>query len=147
MSLPVVIRAMEPLDTPFVFSSWLRSYRANSDMRVSQSLYYAGHHEVIEGLLKAPGVEVVVASPEGDPNTILGWCCRGQGVVHYVYVKEAFRRMGLAKMLVGEFSQHSHITRYGEWALGKHPSEYNPYLATNRTRRPVSRTFVGDGDG
>lgn len=120
------------LDTPFVFSSWLRSYKASRDTRVAPQVYFHEHHKVIEAILASPSVSVTVAVSTEDPNTILGWAAMdsSKGVLHYVYVKEAFRRWGVATELVGtlNINSYSHTTKYGERALGSYPCIYNPYL-------------------
>lgn len=125
--LPVKLRPMRDLDTPLIFSSWLRSYRPSADPKVDKDVYYREHHKVVERLLRE--AEVVVATAEGDDDTVVGWVCSSPGVLHYVYVKEAFRRMGLGTWLLacqGPYSQYSHATRYGELLL-KGEGTYNPY--------------------
>lgn len=132
MTPPIAIRAAKPYDTPLIFSSWLRSYKACRDKHVEQTVYFKEHHKLIDRLL-AEG-QVLVATPQDDADTILGWCVKSGGCLHFVYVKEAFRRLGIGKALVGEFEQHSHLTPYFvKWLeKTKVTSVYNPYLAMTR---------------
>lgn len=132
MSLPIAIRRARAYDVPFIFSSWLRSYKACRDRHVAQAVYFKEHHKLIDALLR--DATVLVATPQDDPDTILGWSVKSGDTLHYVYVKEAFRRLGIGKALVGEFDQHSHLTPYFvKWLEHtKYISIYNPYAATTR---------------
>lgn len=131
-----VMRPGHADDRAFVFSSWLKSYRDSMPL-VWNGTYYAGQHSLIERLLDDAQTQVVVASPIDDDLTILGWAVRSKPstlrALHYVYVKEAFRRMGIGASLAGEFQVATHMTRYGQLALKGRPVVYNPYLLMRGT--------------
>lgn len=59
--------------------------------------------KVIEKILRG-GAKTLVACPTDDYNQILGWICYehlGKDVViHYIYIKDTYREMGLAKLLL-----------------------------------------------
>ena len=129
MALPIDLRPCSDIDTPFIFSSWLRSYASSA---YGGDNYYKRHHQVIEQLMARPGVRMLAATPKEDPQTIIGWSAQEDSVLHYVYVKEAFRRMGVATLLVGEYDTITHLTPYGlKWmqASKQETSVYDPYLA------------------
>lgn len=132
MSLPITIRRAHSGDLAFIYNSWLRSFKGSRDKHVDADTYFEGHHELIGDLLDSTNTTVLIARPVDDADTILGWCVKTNDTLHYVYVKEAFRRMGIARALVGEFKQHTHITPYGIRALGTKASTYNPYAARPR---------------
>lgn len=100
----VVFRPLEPGDVNFILDSWLKSYR-DSDWAgvVPNHLYYQTMHESVEGLL-ARGAKIEVACARHDSTKILGWICseivKGGWCMHAVYVKDPYRRLGLAKELI-----------------------------------------------
>jgi len=131
----VEVRLATVEDLPFVFSCWLRSYRHSSQFakKISNATYYKWHHAIIEHLIGTAGTQVRIIHPTGDTGTILGFSCismyDNKPVVHFVYIKKAFREMGLAKKLIWETGPgyFSHMTE--NLKLDRHPDfEYNPYL-------------------
>lgn len=100
----IAIRQGTTSDVPFIFSSWLKSYRSNSPFAgsVSERIYYDREHAIIERIL-ARG-RTLVAHPEGDPGTIIGYLVAEQhtvpSIVHWLYVKGAWRRAGVGAKLV-----------------------------------------------
>lgn len=96
----VEFRPVVKEDLPFVMSSWLRSLRPHAEWASSEA-FFDVHRRVIEGLLQR--THVTVAVQKDDPNVIVGWVAQdafAPHVVHYVYVKRAFRLCGVAKALV-----------------------------------------------
>ena len=146
----VSIRRATRRDIPFLTSSWLRSFRDGAFVRgVPSTLYYRYHHKVISALLSR-AVTLVAVNAEDD-DQILGWLCaelvEGPSlVVHYAYVKEVFRKQGLAKRLLDVFMkadnpvvvQYTHRTFAVKKIRDKAEEEgrepfmkgwiYNPYL-------------------
>ena len=102
-NMPIRLRIANPEDVNFIFSSWLRNYRASEMTRpMSNEVFYAEQHRLIEALILKS--KVVIACNNNDPSQMYGWICAGEtdGIftLHYIYVKHAFRRMGIAKMLI-----------------------------------------------
>jgi ribosomal protein S18 acetylase RimI-like enzyme len=135
----VQIRSAIEADVPFIFNSWLKSYRgANSVKCVGNPVYFEFQHKVIERLLQRSQV-YVLCSPE-DSSQVFGYvvCEHVEDipVLHYVYVKYAFRGMGLCSMLlnhaklnkqVGGF--YTHDTHSATKLLKNSKFVYNPYLS------------------
>ena len=90
-----------------------------------------GHWGVVDRCLTGPRV-VLVAHPEGDEDTILGWTCAELDVLHYVYVKAPFRRLGIARTLLGRYKPLTTCTHWTpvirEWASRGRAYTFNPYL-------------------
>lgn len=100
----VSFRAVEPGDISFILDSWIKSYRTSPWAGVVPNhKFFDVTHEVIEELLTR-GAVLSVACATHDPTRILGWACTehvtGGVACHYVYVKDPFRRMGLATELL-----------------------------------------------
>lgn len=100
-----VLRASDPSDVPFIYSSWLKSYRdAPAVAGIPNGIYYAGQHALIERLLERS--TVVVACSSDDPQQIMGYgvgeiLAPSTAVLHWLYVKHTFRGFGIAKALEG----------------------------------------------
>lgn len=93
-------------DVPFVFDSWLRSYNGSDHAGpLPKHLYWPTYRRVIEELLARETVETVVAVPLGEDleQSIAGYLVHERGrafpIVHYLYVKQAFRRLGVCRFL------------------------------------------------
>lgn len=123
------MRAADAADHAFIFHSWLRSYAGSAWAKaMAEPLYMAGQHLLIERLLQRAGATVV--HPEGDPATVLGWSCREDSTLHYVYVKGDLRRAGIGKLLVPDVAIYTHKTYLGERFLRAWPQAiYNPVRA------------------
>lgn len=116
MSEPVLIRPATEADLPLIFSSWIRSYRHGNPATLRQGRSYAeSQHRIVERLLAR--AEVRVACYSGSPSLILGWACieRKNSTIHYCYVKNAYRGLGLVRSLLGSLLgqplRYSHRTR------------------------------------
>lgn len=98
----VVLRPIKSEDVALVTNSWLTSYRDSCHVwGVPDQSYFWCMHKVLETLI--PRSAVVMAVLEDDPNTILGWVAYEMAdsamILHYLYVKKAFRGMKIAKKL------------------------------------------------
>lgn len=140
----IQIRLFKPEDLAFVYSTWLRNYKHSSYFakRIKPSVFFEGHHKVLDSLFKKPELKVFIATPKDDPDTILGYiACElateelNRTVIHFSFVKEAFRRMGVARALCKaaqvDFTKASftHWTFPVDEIYKKLPDmTYNPYL-------------------
>jgi GNAT superfamily N-acetyltransferase len=98
------LRDIQPGDVRFVLDSWAKSFRASPWAGVIPNhLYYDVFHESVEQLL-ARGTKIQIACAKHDPSRILGWVAtekvRDGQAVHFIYVKDPFRRRGLASHLL-----------------------------------------------
>ena len=99
-----VFRDPVPADVPFILDSWIRSFRESPWAGcVPNNQFYDVTRSAIEGLLER-GAKLVVACSRVDSDQILGWACtekvRGGDAAHFVYVKDPYRRRGLATELL-----------------------------------------------
>lgn len=97
-------RPARPSDVPFILDSWIKSFRESPWAGVvPNNQFYDVTRSAIEGLLER-GARLVVACSKADPDQILGWSCtekvRGGDAAHFVYVKDPYRRRGLATELI-----------------------------------------------
>lgn len=121
-------------DVPFVVDSWLESYRRSVD-HVAGPVYWSLHRELADQLLQR-SVITIACHPE-DPSHIFGWSAHemrgGLMVLHYVYVKADFRRLGLGRGLLEEIRargcHYTHRTHVGARLMRGLGAHFNPYLA------------------
>jgi GNAT superfamily N-acetyltransferase len=114
MILPILIRPFREDDAGFVLSSWLKSYATSAwaksvtdqalwDKRRASTLYWNGHHALVSAILRRPGTLISVAAWEEDADVLAGWMCQERRhdavLLHYLYVRERFRRNGIATEL------------------------------------------------
>jgi hypothetical protein len=129
-------------DIPFIFSSWLRSYRETRAVKVLDNrTYYAGQHAVIEGLMQRPNIIVEIACDVQDPEQIYGYVVyesRSDGpLIHWTYVKLPFRAFGIGSSLVkaacenvpGDKITVTHLPKMEKKLFENESVIYNPYLA------------------
>ena len=128
----------------FVYNSWLMTYRkAAATHGIPSNVYYAQHHKLIERLIADQATRVNIVSPENDRDLICAYMAatpientQGKAVnIHFVYVKETFRLLGLAKTLAKSFGINndtvlfcSHYTNAAKPLVEKFGIVYNPYL-------------------
>lgn len=146
-----------------IYATWLRSYQANSlaTKNIPRDIFFAHHHRVLDGIFEGNPTVKLAVMPE-SPEVVFGWSVTQPAritvglphdkgtiaardavmapagwVVHYVYVKPAFRRHGVAKALLEHvtgpvvYTHHTYILR----DLHKHVagSAYNPYAIQGAT--------------
>lgn len=137
MSLPAIqFRPLKPDERQFVKMSWFESYRKGGfSPDIGYDLFRPGMDERIDRLLQES--ETTVACPTEVPEEICGYLVQSrQGgpyllTIHYVYVKQAYRRLGLASALIQVVTPsniHTHDTRAGRILARKFESRFNPFL-------------------
>jgi hypothetical protein len=129
-----IIRDAVETDLPFVFSTFLRGlfYGDPRMKETPKQAFMEQYHRVLEHILSLPTVQVKVAALSDDPSVILGYAIiGGEGaVLHWVFCKSAFRKIGIAKNLVpSTITTFTHKTPLGESIIRKHKGvSYNPFL-------------------
>lgn len=118
-------------DIPFIYSTWTNSMQGDSRIGRSckRSIFYEGQTQVIDWILAQEDTEVLVASNPDDPNIIFGYLVYQPDIVHYAFVKEIFRRFGIASYLhyeAGSPKFYTHET--GMIRPIQRDLIYNPYL-------------------
>ncbi len=134
-SLEFSIRKGAESDYGFVADSWVQTLRgASKEARaIPKELFFPHEHERIGLLL--PTCDLRVAGPPEDEVTIYGFSVCGRGVVHFTYVKSAFRKLGIARALLKDYEANrltvstSWSRDLGEWILSKYPQvSYCPWF-------------------
>ena len=118
-------------DRALVTSTWLNSYYDAlpewCNKYPSKNLYMKHNHDKIIEKIQDSNNLLVACNPE-DYTHIFGWACienlDGINVLHYIYIKPAYRKQGIRKVLTAiELKEMTHYTPKGK-CLGL---TYNPY--------------------
>ena len=97
-----ILRPMTKDDEGFVYRAWLEGYwqHCPESAYMPKSEWFCRWHRVIERLLEAEATQVQVAHVENQPDVLLGFACATLGVLHWAYVKQTFRGLGVAQSLI-----------------------------------------------
>lgn len=127
------IRPLDPADKNLILATFLRGlyYGDSWFSMIPKDIFMSNYSKIAEGLLNSPNVLVNVACLPEDPNVILGYSIVSADylTVHYVYVKSAWRKKGIAKALTPMHPNYvSHLTELGKSLLHKLPNTtFNPF--------------------
>jgi hypothetical protein len=89
-------------DLPFLFKAWISSYEKSPWAgTIPSHLGYDIHKATIHQLLLR-GMKVTMAVNPDDDQQILGFLAHEPGLLHYVFVKDLFRRQGVATKLLAD---------------------------------------------
>ena len=139
--IPVVHRVVQPKDLNLIYSTWLRSYRQQPAARnMSNDTFFYHHKQIIEKILSKPNTVVTIICSHEDPDHIYGYSVvekyNGAAIIHYVYVKHSYRKLGLAKDVLTQSIPNlgstltfvTHESRNHSKLKDKFNIEFNPYL-------------------
>lgn len=137
--VPVRLREFAETDTNFILNSWLKHNRtAQPYDRVREDIYFYNHQLLIGSI--ARNAVIWVACAHDNPDEIWGYICAEPGpenslVVHYLYVKQRWRRFGFARQLLqaagwqpGRPVWATHWSDKAEQLGRKIAARFNPYL-------------------
>ena len=134
------IRSAIPRDIPFIYETWLKSYKHDSAIgRCTRSgIFFENYRKVVDKILQDSNTDVACLPDDGD--VILGYLVSEDNTLHYAFVKEAFRNIGISKSLLmrrtidgiplvpqNNFTI-THKTFYMEQIVDKYKLEFNPYV-------------------
>jgi GNAT superfamily N-acetyltransferase len=135
--LPIAFRHTHAEDIPFIFNSWLQSYRHSIHVKnIANTVYFGEHHKVLERIMKRS--EAIIACDPTDQTQIFGYIVyeiiTGVLVVHYAYVKLPYRKLGIMKQLLEKAGRkvnhhfvYTHETHTAHKLALKFSAFYNPY--------------------
>ena len=106
------IRPMVSTDEPFVYRAWLEGAWSHfpGNIVMPKGEFMQRWHELIELILDNQRNSAVVAHVEGQPDMLLGFAVGEARCLHWAYVKQAFRGMGIATAMIGAIDRvHDNI--------------------------------------
>lgn len=131
----ILLRQLTADDIPFLYDSWLNSYRDSPffSKKIRSSIFFKFHRKIVSKLLEKS--QVIIAAAKEDPDIIIAYIVfdETKRILHYVYVKEPFRHLGIASKLLDIAALHkmelaTHFTIKGEKIAKKLHLRYCPYF-------------------
>lgn len=130
MTEPTTLRRALPAELKLIRSSWFESYRKGGRCpEVRYDIFRPHQDAVIDALLETAAIWVL--TPQSVPEEVCTWLVYTPATVHYVYTKQAYRKLGFAMQMLkafGPFTQYTHETTFGRRLLSRVGASYNPYL-------------------
>lgn len=122
------IRAMEQQDRAFVYSTMLKGLFFGCELysQIEPKAFYDNYSKVVDALLDSSEVRVAVLAE--TPDVILGYSITNGPILHWVFVKKAWRGQGIAKQLVGTITTVTHLTKPGQAIKIKKQLTFNPFV-------------------
>ena len=134
---PYQIREANANDIPFIYATWLNAIKNDSAVGLSttKTVFYESYRLVLDNILAKNSI-VLVACKQDEPNVIYGYMVSEDKKLHFTFVKEHFRELGIAKSLYNQsFGSGSdliictHKTNFVNGLMRDRPYlVYNPYL-------------------
>ena len=132
----------EETDKSFIFATWLRAYYHGNGWRkgsqrssdapidligtIPKHDFMITYQKVIEALLKKS--QINIACLKEDDDVILGYSVSQGDILHWVFVKDLWRKIGVSKMLIAKETKFvTHLTRLGR-NIKPNEWRYNPFL-------------------
>lgn len=93
----LILRPMTDADRNLVLSSWLESY-SNSLVGIDRGAFFRLYKPLVAAMVDRGGV--IVAGLPDIADSVLGWMASHNEVLHYVFVKPRWRKLGVARALL-----------------------------------------------
>lgn len=124
----IQIRDVKEEDLPLIYSTWLLGLYHGCEWmnRIKKESFFKNYKLFIERRL--PLCTVKVAALADDPDVILGYVCYRDNVLDWIFVKKAWRKMGIAKMLLPQgVTLVTHLTKVGR-SIKPKEWDFDPFV-------------------
>lgn len=122
------IREAVTEDYNFIMATWLRGLYYGNDWfkRIDKEAFMHHYWGFINKLLTKPTTRIRVACLNDDPQIVLGYSVSEAPVLHWIFVKKAWRKIGLARDLTPkETTTITHITNVFDER--RHHYKFDPF--------------------
>lgn len=118
-------------DEPFIYNSWLKANeKSPSAHYMLREIYYSNHKKIVANILK--GAKVAVICNTDDDSQIYGYMVftviSGNVFLHFIYVKQVYRRLGMARHLMKLLVTEGLIADEKTAIFVTHASRFFPFL-------------------
>lgn len=130
------IRKANPKDIPFIYETWLKSYKHDSAIGKStrSGIFFDEYKTIVDRILSNKDTQTLVACLNDSTDVILGYLVKELNLAHYCFVKESFRRLGVARSLFAtdgmliRATSTTHKTYYAQDLIDRFGLDFNPFL-------------------
>ena len=140
-NVSVKYRKPNEQDLPFIYSTWLKSYRQTDWAKnMSNDTFFHHHKAIVKSILENKRTQVTLICDLDDPDHLFGYVVAeviGQrALVHFVYMKYNYRKLGIISQtlkILGYFDPKqvnfiTHLPRNYLSLKTKYNLDFNPYL-------------------
>lgn len=132
MEVKVVIRLVQINDKAFIFSSYLHGnyYGHKYFNQMDKEVYFESAAQFLKDILLRSDTQIDVATLEDDFDHILGFIIYQGKNILWVYVKNDYRKSGIARMLYENkgFTTITNATKSGAAIAKKLGLIFNPFV-------------------
>lgn len=127
------VRDFKEEDRKFILATFLKGlyYGDSWFSQIPQPVFMENYKKVAEALLNNPNNQIMVACLKEDEDVILGYSILGDSysTIHWVFVKAAWRKGGIARALVPlRPGVYTHLTTLGKKLVTKlETGHFNPF--------------------
>lgn len=132
----VGLRGLKESDKNFILNSWLKSLRAQNQFfaQIPAKIYFEVHAKSIQRIFHT--AQALIAHPINEPDIVIGYLIYDPSpgryvILHYGYVKNSFREMGLFRLLLDSARagvKDAVATHYTNLSLLGETIKFNPYF-------------------
>lgn len=128
------IRPFRDNDKSFILATFLRGlyYGDSWFSLIPKSIFMDNYKHVIEAVVHSPKTLIGVACLKEDSDVIIGYSIMSMDckTIHWVYVKSAWRKQGIARSLLPQSPDTvTHLSALGKSLMLKFPNTiFNPFL-------------------
>lgn len=111
----ISLRIAVPDDANLIFSTWLLGLYHGNNLyhEIPKEIYFSEYKKVVTHLLGKS--EIVVACLKDTPDVVLGYVVTQGTTLHWIFVKRAWRKLGIATMLMpANITKVTHLTKLGQ---------------------------------
>lgn len=129
----VMLREGIPADFKLICASWMHGlYHGNSKdswiAAIPEEIFNTHYRNIIKSILELPGIRIRVAALKDDPDVILGYSVSKGETLHWIYVKHAWRKIGIGQDLYPEQTKYiTHLTDTGRTLKIKRNLIFDPF--------------------
>ena len=129
----LIIRPFKEEDKNFILATWLPGlYHGGAwYSEMPKDVFMKNYHGFLEQLLKHHNTEIKVSCLSSDHDVIIGYVVIAKDplALHWVYVKNDFRKIGVASMLIPkDVKIATHVSKAGVVIMKKKGWIYNPFI-------------------
>lgn len=124
----MIKRKASATDIPLLYAAWLKGlYYGNPFMNeIDKEVFFKNYKPVVTNIMLNCTVEV--ACLEDEPDVVVGFIVYKLNVLHWVYTKRNWRKLGVSKLLMPQgIDTVTHLTRIGK-SLKPGNWKFNPFV-------------------
>ncbi len=117
MSIILLRQFIPEQDTGIIMSTWPKGFYysgINIKPKSQKKLWFSEYYDYVKRMLKDG--QVSIACMTDDADTILGYAVMNGSTLEWIYVKEAFRKQGIANLMLKgkKIESVSNLTKIGK---------------------------------